>query len=579
MTTTEHLNRPHGGTLVSLLVEPKQREELRESSKGWPSWDLTPRQLCDLELLMNGGFSPLQGFMGQADYESVCSSVRLKNGLLWTMPVVLDLPAEFAKKLKSGTSLALRDPEGVMLAVLHVEETWEPDRQSEAENVFGTADRKHPGVSSVLDKSNPIYVSGKLEGLQLPSHYDYRSLRLTPAEMRAKFAQLGWRRVVAFQTRNPMHRAHVELTFRAAKETSANLLIHPSVGMTKPGDVDHYTRVRCYQAILPHYPANTAQLALLPLAMRMGGPREAVWHAIIRKNFGCTHFIVGRDHAGPGNDSNNKPFYDPYGAQKLLEKHQDEVGVKMVPFKMMVYLEDKDTYVPEDEVPKGSRVLNISGTELRNRLAEGRDIPIWFTYPQVVTELRRTYPPRHRQGFTVFFTGLSGSGKSTIANVLLVKLLEMGGRPVTLLDGDIVRKNLSSELGFSKEHRDLNIRRIGFVAREITQNGGIAVCAPIAPYDRIRKELRQSIDGAGGFILVHTSTSLEICEQRDRKGLYAKARAGLIPTFTGVSDPYESPDDAEVVIDTTNTTPEEAAQEILLYLRKQGYVGDVAETN
>ncbi|MGC1256072.1 MAG: bifunctional sulfate adenylyltransferase/adenylylsulfate kinase [Candidatus Acidiferrales bacterium] len=579
MTTTEHLNRPHGGTLVSLLVETKRREELREGSKGWPSWDLTPRQLCDLELLMNGGFSPLQGFMGQADYESVCSSMRLKNGLLWTMPVVLDLPAEFAKKLKSGTSIALRDPEGVMLAVLHVEETWEPNRQSEAENVFGTADRKHPGVSSVLDKSNPIYVSGKLEGLQLPSHYDYRGLRLTPAEMRAKFAQLGWRRVVAFQTRNPMHRAHVELTFRAAKETSANLLIHPSVGMTKPGDVDHYTRVRCYQAILPHYPANTAQLALLPLAMRMGGPREAVWHAIIRKNFGCTHFIVGRDHAGPGNDSNNKPFYDPYGAQNLLEKYQDEVGVKMVPFKMMVYLEDKDTYVPEDEVPKGSRVLNISGTELRNRLAEGRDIPTWFTYPQVVTELRRTYPPRHRQGFTVFFTGLSGSGKSTIANVLLVKLLEMGGRPVTLLDGDIVRKNLSSELGFSKEHRDLNIRRIGFVAREITQNGGIAVCAPIAPYDSIRKELRQSIDGAGGFILVHTSTSLEVCEQRDRKGLYAKARAGIIPSFTGVSDPYESPADAEVVIDTTNTTPEEAAQEILLYLEKQGYVGDVAETN
>jgi sulfate adenylyltransferase len=579
MTTTEHLNAPHGGTLVSLLVQRQRSEELRRVSKGWPSWDLTPRQLCDLELLMNGGFSPLQGFMGQADYESVCSSMRLKNGLLWTMPVVLDFSEEFVKKLKSGTSVALRDPEGVMLAVLHVEEIWEPNRQSEAENVFGTADRKHPGVSSVLDRSNPIYVSGKLEGLQLPSHYDYRSLRLTPAEMRAKFAQLGWRRVVAFQTRNPMHRAHVELTFRAAKETSANLLIHPSVGMTKPGDVDHYTRVRCYQAILPHYPANTAQLALLPLAMRMGGPREAVWHATIRKNFGCTHFIVGRDHAGPGNDSNNKPFYDPYGAQNLLEKYQDEVGVKMVPFKMMVYLEDKDTYVPEDEVPKASRVLNISGTELRNRLAEGRDIPTWFTYPQVVTELRRTYPPRHRQGFTVFFTGLSGSGKSTIANVLLVKLLEMGGRPVTLLDGDIVRKNLSSELGFSKEHRDLNIRRIGFVAREITQNGGIAVCAPIAPYDTIRKELRQSIDGAGGFILVHTSTSLEVCEQRDRKGLYAKARAGLIPTFTGVSDPYESPADAEVVIDTTNTTPEEAAQEILLYLRKQGYVGDVSETN
>ena len=505
--------------------------------------------------------------------------MRLRNGLIWPMPVVLDLPAEFAKKLNPGAALALRDPEGVMLAVVHVDEIWEPIRQSEVENVFGTADRTHPGVSYVLDQSHPIYVSGKVEALQLPSHYDYRSLRLTPAEMREKFRQLGWRRVVAFQTRNPMHRAHVELTFRAAKEASANLLIHPSVGMTKPGDVDHYTRVRCYQAILPHYPANSAMLALLPLAMRMGGPREAVWHAAIRKNYGCTHFIVGRDHAGPGNDSKGKPFYEPYGAQHLLQKYQDELGVKMVPFQMMVYLEDKDTYVPEDEIPKGTRVLNISGTDLRNRLAEGRDIPAWFSYPEVVTELRRTYPPRRRQGFTVFFTGLSGSGKSTIANVLLVKLLEMGGRPVTLLDGDVVRKNLSSELGFSKEHRDLNIRRIGFVAREITQNGGIAVCAPIAPYDKTRKELRQLIDSAGGFILVHTSTALDICEQRDRKGLYAKARAGIIPTFTGVSDPYESPLDAEVVIDTAKLTPQEAAQEILLYLEKQGYLGGPAESN
>jgi sulfate adenylyltransferase len=579
MIETKSVNTPHGGTLVNLIVEENRREELRAASKEWVSWDLTSRQLCDLELLMNGGFSPLEGFMGQADYESVCASMRLKNGLIWPMPVVLDLPAEFAKKLKPGASIALRDPEGVMLAALHVKEIWEPNRQSEAENVFGTSDRKHPGVSYVLEKSNAVYVSGKVEGLQLPSHYDYRSLRLTPAEMREKFSQLGWRRVVAFQTRNPMHRAHVELTFRAAKEAAANLLIHPSVGMTKPGDVDHYTRVRCYQAILPHYPANSAMLGLLPLAMRMGGPREAVWHAAIRKNYGCTHFIVGRDHAGPGNDSKGKPFYDPYGAQHLLQKHQDELGVKMVPFQMMVYLEDKDTYVPEDEVPAGSRVLNISGTDLRSRLADGRDIPSWFTYPQVVTELRRTYPPRDRQGFTVFFTGLSGSGKSTIANVLLVKLLEMGGRPVTLLDGDIVRKNLSSELGFSKEHRDLNIRRIGFVAREITQNGGIAVCAPIAPYDNIRKELRQSIDSAGGFILVHTSTALDICEQRDRKGLYAKARAGIIPTFTGVSDPYESPSDAEVVIDTASLTPEEAAQEILLYLEKQGYLGGATETN
>lgn len=384
---------------------------------------------------------------------------------------------------------------------------------------------------------------------------------------------MGWRRVVAFQTRNPMHRAHQELTFRAAKKVEANLLIHPSVGMTKPGDVDYYIRVRCYEALLSKYPKDTVKLSLLPLAMRMGGPREAVWHAIIRKNHGCTHFIVGRDHAGPGNDQKNKPFYGPYEAQELLRKHQNELGVTMVPFQMMVYLEDKDTYVPEDEVPDGSRVLNISGTELRRRLAEGKEIPSWFTFPEVVRELQRSYPPRHKQGFTVFFTGLSGSGKSTIANVLRVKFLEMGGRPVTLLDGDLVRKHLSSELGFSKEHRDINIRRIGYVASEITKNGGIAICAPIAPYDSVRKQVREMIHPHGGFILIHVSTPIETCEQRDRKGLYAKARAGLVQNFTGVSDPYEVPMDADVTIDTANLTPEEAAQEIILHLEREGFIG------
>jgi sulfate adenylyltransferase len=343
--------------------------------------------------------------------------------------------------------------------------------------------------------------------------------------------------------------------------------------MTKPGDVDHYTRVHCYQAILPHYPQQTVKVSLLPLAMRMAGPREAVWHAIIRKNYGCTHLIVGRDHAGPGNDSSGKPFYGPYDAQDLLHSYEQELEAHMVPFRMMVYVEDLDTYVPEDEVPAGVRSLNISGTDLRRRLAEGREIPEWFTFTEVAKELRRSQPPRHHQGFTVFFTGLSGSGKSTIANVLLVKFLEMGGRPVTLLDGDLVRKHLSSELGFSKEHRDINIRRIGFVASEITKNGGIAICAPIAPYDSIRKEVRAAVEGGGGFVLVHVETPLEVCEQRDRKGLYAKAREGIIQEFTGISDPYEAPEDAEVVIDTTDMTPEEAAQEIILHLEREGYIG------
>jgi sulfate adenylyltransferase len=370
-----------------------------------------------------------------------------------------------------------------------------------------------------------------------------------------------------------MHRAHHELTLRAAREVEANLLIHPVVGMTKPGDLDHYTRVRCYQALSTHYPRNTVKLSLLPLAMRMGGPREAVWHAIIRRNYGCTHLIVGRDHAGPGNDTDGKPFYGPYDAQELLQKHEEELGVSMVPFKMMVYVEEKDAYQPQDEVGQDVRVLNISGTELRQRLAEGREVPDWFTFAEVAQELRRTHPPRKKQGFTVFFTGLSGSGKSTIANVLLVKLLEMGGRPVTILDGDIVRKHLSSELGFSKEHRDINIRRIGYVASEITKNGGIAICAPIAPYDNIRKEVKAMIEPLGGYILVHVSTSLEVCEGRDRKGMYAKARQGIIKEFTGISDPYEEPEDADLAIDTADHTPGEAAQEIILHLEKLGFIG------
>ncbi|HTS70943.1 MAG TPA: bifunctional sulfate adenylyltransferase/adenylylsulfate kinase [Terriglobia bacterium] len=569
---SDHLNPPHGGELVNLQAAPGRCSELQDASREWPSWDLSPRQYCDLELLLNGGFSPLRGFMSRADYESVCCNLRLKNGLLWPIPIVLDVTEEFAKSVGPGRTIALRDAEGVMLAALHVDEVWQPDRMTEAETVYGTTSAHHPGVEHLLQRTNPWYVGGRLEGIQPPMHYDFRSLRYGPAELRAEFVRLGWRRIVAFQTRNPMHRAHQELTFRAAKQVEANLLIHPSVGMTKPGDVEYYVRVRCYQELLAKYPKDTVRLSLLPLAMRMGGPREAIWHAIIRKNHGCSHFIVGRDHAGPGNDKDGKPFYGPYAAQDALRQHQDEIGVTMVPFSMMVYLADQDTYVPDNEVPEGARTLNISGTDLRRRLSEGRDIPSWFTFPEVARELQRSYPPRDRQGFTVFFTGLSGSGKSTIANVLRVKFLEMGGRPVTLLDGDVVRKHLSSELGFSREHRDINIRRIGYVASEITKNGGIAICAPIAPYDAIRKEVRKMIAPLGGFILVHLATSLEVCESRDRKGLYAKARAGLVKQFTGISDPYESPGDAEVVIDTTDLTPEEAAHEVFLHLEKEGFI-------
>src|SRR5947209_10898620 len=574
MTSTSHLIPAHGGELVDLIASPERSAELKSHSREWPSWDLTPRQLCDLELLLTGGFSPLRGFMKRADYGRVCHNMHLTSGVLWPMPITLDVTEEFAKKLQPGSSkIALRDAEGVMLAVLDVEEVWQPGRKAEAEAVFGSTSAAHPGADFAMNKSNPWYVGGKLEGVQAPSHYDFKTLRLTPAELRTEFARLGWRRVVAFQTRNPMHRAHVELTFRAAKTVEANLLIHPSVGMTKPGDVDYFTRVRCYQLLLAKYPPGTVKLSLLPLAMRMGGPREAIWHALIRKNHGVTHFIVGRDHAGPGKDTDGKPFYGPYEAQELFKKHEKDIGVTMVPFSMMVYLENQDCYVPDNEVPSGARVLNISGTELRERLNGGRDIPSWFTYPEVVRELRRSFPPRHKQGFTVFFTGLSGSGKSTIANILLTKFLETGGRPVTILDGDLVRKHLSSELGFSKEHRDINIRGIGYVASEITKNGGIAICAPIAPYDSVRSQVRQMIEPYGGFILVHIATPIETCEQRDRKGLYAKARAGIVKEFTGVSDPYEAPTNAEVVINTADLSAEEAAQEIILHLEQKGFIG------
>jgi sulfate adenylyltransferase len=569
-----HLVAPHGGKLIDLLLSSHAAAELKGKSRDFPSWDLTNRQIRDLELLLSGGFSPLRGFMTRADYDTVCSEMRLASGLLWPIPITLDVTEAFAKSLKPGSSkIALRDSEGVMLAVLHVEDVWQPDRKTEAQSVLGTTSMAHPGAHYLLNKSNGWYVGGRVEGLQPPSHYDFKSLRRTPADLREEFGRLGWRRIVAFQTRNPMHRAHVELTFRAARQVEASLLLHPSVGMTRPGDVDYFTRVRCYQLLVSKYPRGTTKLALLPLAMRMGGPREAIWHALIRKNHGCSHFIVGRDHAGPGNDLDGKPFYGPYEAQELFKKHEAEIGVEIVSFHMMVYVEDRDKYFPENEVPKDTRVLNLSGTELRRRLNEGRDIPSWFTYPEVALELRRSFPPRHKQGLTVFFSGLSGAGKSTIANVLLTKFLEMGGRPVTLLDGDLVRKHLSSELGFSKEHRDINIRRIGYVASEITKNGGIAICAPIAPYDSTRRDVRGMIEPFGGFILVHLSTSVEVCERRDRKGLYAKARAGILKEFTGISDPYEEPTDAEVTVNTAELSPEEAAQEIILHLEQEGFIG------
>lgn len=566
------MSLPNHAPIQELYVSPTAAQKLKVEAGNMPSWDLTARQVCDLELLMNGGFHPLKGFMGQADYDGVVDNMRLADGSLWPIPITLDVSEAFAEKVAPGQDVALRDQEGVILAILSISDKWVPDKAVEAEKVFGADDLAHPAVNYLHNTAGKVYLGGPVTGIQQPVHYDFKARRDTPNELRALFRKLGWRKVVAFQTRNPLHRAHQELTFRAAREAEANLLIHPVVGMTKPGDVDHFTRVRCYEAVLDQYPAQTTALSLLNLAMRMAGPREAVWHGIIRKNHGCTHMIVGRDHAGPGKNSAGKDFYDPYAAQELFAQHAAEIGIEMVDFKHMVYVQEKAQYYPANEVPEGSTVLDISGTELRRRLREGLDIPEWFSFPQVVAELRKTSPARSKQGFTVFFTGLSGSGKSTIANALMVKLMEMGGRPVTLLDGDVVRKHLSSELGFSKEHRDLNIKRIGYVASEITKNGGIAICAPIAPYTATRRAVREMVEAFGAFVEVHVATRIEECERRDRKGLYKLAREGKIKEFTGISDPYEAPTTAELVVDTENVDVDHCAHQVLLKLEQMGLI-------
>jgi len=536
------------------------------------SWQLTDRQLCDIELILNGAFDPLNGFLDKKNYDLVLKDMRLENGSLWPIPITLDVTDEFVSMISESEKIVLRDKEGFALAILTIEDIWRPDLSFEANSIFATMDAKHPGVSYLINQSEKNYIGGSLEKIIDPIHHDHISLRHTPSELKNIFSKNGWDNIIAFQTRNPLHRAHFELTIQAMKELKANLLLHPVVGMTKPGDVNHYTRTKCYQHVIKEYPQNSAMLSLLPLAMRMGGPREALLHAIIRKNYGCTHLIVGRDHAGPGLDSQNKPFYEPYESQELLKKFEEEIGIAMVPFKFMVYVPVDKKYVSIDDVDKKTDYKTLSGTELRGYLAEGKNLPEWFTFKAVARELERSRPPLNQRGLTIFFTGLSGSGKSTLANGLMMRLLEEGSRPVTLLDGDIVRTHLSSELGFSKDHRSINIRRIGFVASEITKNGGIAICAPIAPYEIDRAFNRNLISELGGFIEIYVNTPLEKCEQRDAKGLYALARDGKIKEFTGISDPYEEPKKAEIVVDSSSENPKKLVNQIFSKIVDMGYI-------
>jgi sulfate adenylyltransferase len=532
---------------------------------------LTKRQLCDLELLMNGGFYPLQGFLGQADYQCVLQEMRLANGALWPMPITLDVSEAFAASLNPGERICLENSEGVPLAVLQFEESWLVDKEQEAECIYQSQDESHPGVHYLFQQTHPVYISGRLQGLNLPTHYDFIAYRKTPKQLKELFKNLGWTKIVAFQTRNPMHRAHYELTRRAAVQSDANILLHPVVGLTQAKDIDYVLRVRCYEKILAYYPPKLAYLSLLPLAMRMAGPREALWHALIRKNYGCTHFIVGRDHAGLGKNKQDQWVYPPYAAQDLCEKFEDEMGIKTVSLQEMVYVKNTMTYQSTQELQADDEALSISGSELRQCLQTGADIPAWFSFPEIIDELKAFYPAKHQQGFTLFFTGLSGSGKSTLAQAVMARLLEFGRRQVTLLDGDQVRKHLSSELGFSKEHRDLNIMRMSFVAQEINKHRGIALCAPIAPYAATRKAARELISQQGAFIEIYLATPLSICEARDRKGLYAKARAGLLPGFTGIDAPYEAPESPEIMINTALLSVDECVNMIMDKLFHWGY--------
>ena len=537
------------------------------------SWVLTDRQLCDCEMILDGSFHPLNRFMNKEDYNLVLKEMRLSDGALFPLPITLDVDINFSKSIEIGEKIILREKEGFQIASMEIESIWEPDLLLESKTVYGTDDSFHPAVNYLLNKSNKLYIGGKIEKISMPTHYDYKKYRLSPKEVKKQFIRNGWGKIVAFQTRNPLHRAHVEMIKSSMKKLNANLLLHPVVGLTKPGDIDYYTRVRCYEHIIKKYPKNSSMLALLPLAMRMGGPREALLHSIVRKNYGCTHIIIGRDHAGPGFDSKGNPFYGPYDAQKLIKKFQDEIKIEMVPFQFMVYVPSEKKYKPIEKINKKVEYETISGTEMRSILERGDNIPDWFSYSEVANELRKALPPLKKRGFTIFFTGLSGSGKSTIANGILIKLLENGDRAVTLLDGDIVRTHLSSELGFSKEHRSINVKRIGFVASEITKNGGVAVCAPIAPYVSDRQSNRDLISNYGGYIEVFVNTSLEVCESRDSKGLYKLARKGKLKEFTGISDPYEKPKNPEVILNSDGSrTPEELVDTLYDKLIHLGYI-------
>jgi len=555
----------------SLLVHFRRIEQLKRNAVNMPSLFLRPEELCDLELLLNRGLFPLQGYMCRQDYERVLQDMHLAEGVFWPLPVTLAVNPEMAAKLEPGSQVSLCDPEGFMLAVLLVEEMWQPDVEAEAEMVYGTRDPlRHPSAARVLARKGCFYLGGRVEGVHMPQHYDFVHLRRRPSQLHQDFSERGWNRVMGFQASTPLHRMHREMLLTSAVESGAKLLISPLIGPTFATDVSHFTLVRCFEHFMSHLPRNAGMLHLTPMRRRGAGPRGALMHAIINRNYGCSHFMVHEHHDDPLSDS--EPFYPKHAALEAVQERQEELDIVPELVRPRVYVPDFNMFVLPEELKEGMQAVNISHMQLCRHLDGGREVPEWFSFPEIIEELCKAMPPRSQQGFTLFLTGLSGAGKSTLAKVLYVKLLELQDRPVTLLDGDIVRHNLSSELTFSREHRHLNVRRIGFVASEITKNRGIAICAPIAPYEESRQEARAMISRYGGFVEVYMSTPLETCEKRDRKGLYAKAKAGVIKGVTGVDDPYEPPSSPEITVDTTDITPSEGAAQILEHLRDKGYL-------
>jgi len=518
-------------------------QELPAELADWPAWTLDDTQLGDLELIISGAFAPLTGFMGAADLAAVAAHGTLADGTPWPVPVRLSVPAQAVPL--DADHLVLQDQEGSPLAVLAISE-WIPD-----------------GETTTL--------AGPVTALRAPEHGPFRGLRRYPADVRAELldgaaaAAPAGRvpgAVLAYVTRRPLHRRHIGQLRHHADLLNARLLLLPLV--TGPAEV--VTRpealVRTVLAASRYLPASTLVVPV-PLARRDAGPdADLRASAIVAAAYGATHLLAADDsglHDGGRNGTLSLPDA-PISVIREAEWAYDPI---------------REVWRPLALIEPGAERGELTDDEVGALLDSGDPIPAWFTQEEIAAELRRARPPRRERGLVVFFTGLSGSGKSTIARGLAEALAERGDRTVSLLDGDHVRQLLSAGLTFSRSDRDRNIARIGYVAAEVARHGGIAICAPIAPYAAARAAAREMVTQTGDFMLVYVATPVEVCAARDRKGLYAKARAGLIDAFTGVSDPYEEPRDADLVLDTSAMKTADAVNAVLRLLITGGWLTEV----